>query len=110
MGTERKIVATEAALKLIQSLQEKHGKLLFHLSNGCCDGTTPMCLPVGEFLVGESDRLLGEIEECQIYINRALAEYWTEIEIVLDVASGRSGMFSIEGSEGVRFLLRSNYS
>ncbi|MGC5327143.1 DUF779 domain-containing protein [Brevibacillus sp. SYSU BS000544] len=105
MANEQKLVATDAALKLIERLQEKHGPLLFHVSSGCCDGTTPMCLPVGELLIGESDILLGKVGECQIYSNKTLAEYWTDKEIVLDIASGRSGMFSLEGSERVRFIL-----
>lgn len=39
-----RVVATDAARKLIQTLSEKHGKLMFHQSGGCCDGSAPMCL------------------------------------------------------------------
>lgn len=65
-----------------------------------------MCLSVGELQIGESDILLGKVGECQIYSNKTLVEYWTDKEIVLDIASGRGGLFSLEGSEGVRFILR----
>ena len=49
---------TPAALQLIDKLRAEHGPLLFHQSGGCCDGSSPMCFPRREFLVGESDVLL----------------------------------------------------
>ena len=56
-----RVVATEAALSLIDLLQAKHGPLMFHQSGGCCDGSSPMCYPRGEFLLGDQDVLLGAI-------------------------------------------------
>ena len=57
------VMATLAALRLIERLHGKHGELLFYQSGGCCEGTAPMCFPVGEFLVGGRDVLLGRIAE-----------------------------------------------
>ncbi len=41
-------------------LARKYGPLMFHQSGGCCDGSSPMCYPRGEFLVGDSDVLIGD--------------------------------------------------
>lgn len=103
----RQVIATGAALVLIDKLKAKHGELMFHQSGGCCDGSSPMCYPRGEFLVGENDVLLGELEETPFYISRPQFEYWKHTQLMLDVVQGRGGMFSLEGPEGVRFLIRS---
>ena len=109
MGTPLppRVVATEAALALIARLVAKHGPLLFHQSGGCCDGSAPMCYPRGELLVGDGDRLLGEIGGQPFYIGLAQFGYWRHTQLVIDVVPGRGGMFSLEGVEGVRFLTRS---
>ena len=46
-----RIAATPAATALIDDLRAKHGNLMFHQSGGCCDGSSPMCYPAGEFRV-----------------------------------------------------------
>jgi uncharacterized protein (DUF779 family) len=38
-----RVVATEAALALIERLVARHGELMFHQSGGCCDGSSPVC-------------------------------------------------------------------
>jgi uncharacterized protein (DUF779 family) len=80
---------------------------MFHQSGGCCDGSSPMCFPRGEFLVGDSDVQLGEIGATPFYMSRSQFEYWKHTELTVDVVPGRGGMFSLEGSDGVRFLIRS---
>jgi uncharacterized protein (DUF779 family) len=102
-----RVVATEAALALIERLAAKHGPLLFHQSGGCCDGSAPMCYPRGELLIGDSDRLLGEIGSQPFYMGLAQFGYWRHTQLIIDVVPGRGGMFSLEGVEGVRFLTRS---
>ena len=104
--TER-VIATGEALALIERLKEKHGALMFHQSGGCCDGSSPMCYPQGEFLIGDADILLGAIGGCPFYIGRAQFEYWKHTQLIIDVVPGRGGMFSLEGPEGLRFLTRS---
>ncbi len=101
------VVATEAAFDLIHKLQAGHGDLMFHQSGGCCDGSSPMCYPRGDFMIGEQDLLLGTLDTTPFYMNRAQFEYWKHTQIILDVVPGRGGMFSLEGPEGVRFLTRS---
>lgn len=102
-----KVVATDAALELIELLKAKHGPVMFHQSGGCCDGSSPMCFPLGEFIVGDSDVQMGEIGGASFYMSRAQYEYWKYTQLIIDVVPGRGGMFSLEGPEGKRFLTRS---
>ena len=102
-----RVTATPAALVLIAALQADHGPLMFHQSGGCCDGSSPMCYPRGEFLVGDSDVQLGEIGGQPFYMSRSQFEYWEHTQLTIDVVPGRGGMFSLEGSRGERFLTRS---
>jgi len=102
-----RVSATPATLELIAVLRAQHGDLMFHQSGGCCDGSSPMCYPRGEFLVGESDVKLGEIGGCPFYMSRAQFEYWQHTHLTIDVVPGRGGMFSLEGPTGRRFLTRS---
>ena len=101
------VVSTAAADALMEKLAQKHGPLMFHQSGGCCDGSSPMCYPRGEFLVGDSDVLLATLGDTPFYMSRSQFEYWKHTQIILDVVPGRGGMFSLEGPEGVRFLVRS---
>src|SRR5699024_3766133 len=103
----KRVIATEEALKLIHSLKEVHGDLMFHQSGGCCDGSSPMCYPNGEFRVGDSDVLLGEIGGSPCYMAKDQYEYWKHTQLIIDAVDGRCCMFSLEGPEGKRFLTRS---
>jgi hypothetical protein len=103
----RKVVATDAALELIAFLTAKYGPVMFHQSGGCCDGSSPMCYPLGEFMVGDSDVHMGEIGGAPFYMSKAQYEYWKFTQLIIDVVPGRGGMFSLEGPEGKRFLTRS---
>ncbi|WP_201008278.1 DUF779 domain-containing protein [Paenibacillus glycanilyticus] len=105
--TVLKVLATESALKLIGRLRAKHGDVMFHQSGGCCDGSSPMCFPLGEFLIGDQDVLLGEIGGAPFYMTKAQYDYWKNTQLIIDVVPGRGGMFSLEGPEGLRFLTRS---
>lgn len=109
MGTANteKVLATDQALQLIAKLTAKHGPLMFHQSGGCCDGSSPMCYPHGEMIIGESDVLLGEIGGAPFYMSASQYEYWKHTQLIIDVVQGRGGMFSLENPEGVRFLTRS---
>lgn len=101
------VVATNAALELIEKLKNIHGPLMFHQSGGCCDGSAPMCYEEGELRVGDSDVLLGEIGGTPFYIAKDQYEYWKHTQLIIDVVDGRGGMFSLEGPEGKRFLTKS---
>jgi uncharacterized protein (DUF779 family) len=92
---------------MIAKLRAIHGDLLFHQSGGCCDGSSPMCYPRGDFRVGAQDVLLGSIEGCPVYIGAAQFEYWQHTQLTIDLVPGRGGGFSLEAPEGMRFLTRS---
>ena len=107
--TVAQVVATDAALALIAELQGRHGDLMFHQSGGCCDGSAPMCFPLGDFIVGDSDVRLGEIGGVPFYMSESQFEYWCHTQLIIDVVPGRGGMFSLEGPTGRRFLTRSRF-
>lgn len=104
--TVERVIATPAALALIAELQAEHGDILFHQSGGCCDGSSPMCYPTGEFRLGESDIRLGEVGGAPVYIGRAQGEAWAHTQLILDVVPGRGGMFSLDNGREQRFLAR----
>jgi len=105
--TIERVLATEAALDLIAMLKDRHGPLMFHQSGGCCDGSAPMCYPLGEFRVGGSDVKLGAIGGSPFYMSAAQFEYWQHTQLIIDVVKGRGSGFSLEAPEGFRFLTRS---
>jgi uncharacterized protein (DUF779 family) len=102
-----RVAVTPAAAKLIEALRAQHGELMFHQSGGCCDGSSPMCYPRGEFRIGSRDVYLGEITGCPFYMGADQFEYWRHTQLTIDVVPGRGGGFSLEAPEGVRFLVRS---
>jgi uncharacterized protein (DUF779 family) len=100
---------------------------MFHQSGGCCDGSTPMCYPAGEFLTGEVDinladlRVEGVSDVIPLWMSRAQYEYWKHTHLTVDVVEGRaagsrsrhqraSGSSSARGepggAEGLRPALR----
>ena len=107
VGHIKRVLATQAALELIDRMREKHGPVMFHQSGGCCDGSSPMCFPVGDFYLGSSDVRLGEIGGADFFMSESQFDYWKHTQLIIDVVAGRGGMFSLENPEGVRFLTRS---
>ncbi|WP_439031011.1 DUF779 domain-containing protein [Gordonia terrae] len=107
-----RVVATDSAVQLLTKLSELHGGLMIHQSGGCCDGSAPMCYPVGEYRVGQRDVLVGEIglpepiPAVRVWINGDQFELWKHTQLILDVVKGRGAGFSLEAPEGVRFLSR----
>ena len=102
-----RVIATPAAVELIEKLRAEHGPMLFHQSGGCCDGSAPMCFPEGDFMVGSSDVRLGSIAGVPFYMSESQFEYWQHTQLIIDVVPGRGSGFSVEAPEGVRFLTRS---
>jgi uncharacterized protein (DUF779 family) len=105
--TTSRISATDAAKQLIDELRSLHGNLMFHQSGGCCEGSAPMCLCEGEFLLGTSDVKVGEVHGVPFYMNKTQFEYWEHTHLILDVIPGHGGMFSLEQATGKHFLIRS---
>jgi len=103
-----RVLATPAALALLDEITRTHGPVLFHQSGGCCDGSSPMCYPVGEFVLGDRDVLLGSIGGAPVYIGADQYEAWRHTRLVIDVVPGRGGMFSLDNGTERRFLTRSH--
>ena len=57
-----RVALTPKAVALLSELTQLHGPLMFHQSGGCCDGSAPMCYPLGEFRVGGADVRLAELD------------------------------------------------
>jgi uncharacterized protein (DUF779 family) len=102
-----RVAVTPEALELIAKLEAIHGSVMFHQSGGCCDGSSPMCYPRGEFRIGQSDVKLGEIGGAPFYMSAAQYEYWKHTHLTIDVVPGRGSGFSLEAPENMRFLTRS---
>ncbi|ODT66005.1 MAG: acetaldehyde dehydrogenase [Pelagibacterium sp. SCN 63-23] len=102
-----RVVATPAALDLIHDIEARHGKVMFHQSGGCCDGSSPMCYPVGDFILGDRDVQMGEIGGAPFYMSPAQFEYWQHTQLIIDAIPGRGGMFSLDNGTERRFLTRS---
>jgi uncharacterized protein (DUF779 family) len=91
---------------LLRRLTDRHGPVMFHQSGGCCDGSSPMCYPDGEFIVGDRDVLLGILEGAPVWISGPQFDAWKHTQLVIDAVPGRGGGFSMEAPEGLRFLSR----
>ncbi|MBC2805736.1 DUF779 domain-containing protein [Rhizobium leguminosarum bv. trifolii] len=104
---EPRVLATDSALALIGEIKRDHPDILFHQSGGCCDGSSPMCYPANEFMIGDSDVRLGEIGGVAVYISASQFEAWKHTQLIIDVVPGRGGMFSLDNGREKRFLTRS---
>jgi len=107
-----RVAVTDAAAQMLRSLREQHGELMIHQSGGCCDGSSPMCYPAGDFLTGDVDEHLGDLDlgdgvVVPVWMTKAQYEYWKHTHLTIDVVPGRGAGFSLEAPEGVRFLIRS---
>jgi uncharacterized protein (DUF779 family) len=110
--TVNRVGVTEEAADLIRKLVDMHGQVMFHQSGGCCDGSAPMCYPVGDFRTGVSDVHLGDlvvdgVDDVPVWMSGPQFEYWKHTHLTIDVVPGRGSGFSLEAPEGVRFLIRS---
>jgi len=107
-----RVELTDPAAELLVRLERIHGALMFHQSGGCCDGSSPMCFPVGEFMTSDADVLLGTlapegVTPIEFWMSVTQYEYWKHTHLTVDVVPGRGSGFSVEAPEGVRFLIRS---
>ncbi len=135
--TSSRVALTDSAVELLEKLWLIHGPLMFHQSGGCCDGSSPMCYPAGEFITAEADVLLGVLDIStaaqdradlrsgpdegpgagtaagdqprliEFWMSREQFEYWRHTHLTVDVVPGRGSGFSVEAPEGKRFLSRS---
>lgn len=102
-----RVVATAAALELIEQLQAEYGEMFFHQSGGCCDNSAANCYLPGDLTLGPYDVKLGEVGGVPFYIGKQQYEYWKHTQLILDVIDGHGGTFSLEGNTGKAFHTRS---
>jgi uncharacterized protein (DUF779 family) len=103
-----RITATPAAREAIRLLRAgRGGPVVFAQSGGCCAGSTPMCIPAREFLIGDTDVLLGEIDGCPFYLGKRLDQAWHQEQFLLDVAPGEPEDFSLPAGDNLHFVTRS---
>ncbi|MFW0770463.1 DUF779 domain-containing protein [Arthrobacter koreensis] len=109
--TMSRVGLTPAAQELLRYLRQQHGPLMFHQSGGCCDGSSPMCYPEGDFITSEADVLLGVFDldgdGIGFWMSAEQFAYWKHTHLTVDVVTGRGSGFSLEAPEGKRFLIRS---
>ena len=115
-----RVALTPDAVDLLRKLWEQHGPLMFHQSGGCCDGSSPMCYPAGEFITGDSDVLLGLFDiadavlpqTVEFWMSREQFNYWSHTHLTVDVVpAAPSGLVATAGDKplgraGGRFLRR----
>ena len=111
-----RVKMTEAAVDLLAGLVAEHGQLMFHQSGGCCEGSSPMCFPAGEFLTSDADVRLGHFElplpdgqhsGLDFWMSAEQFEYWKHTDLTIDIVPGRGSGFSVETPTGKRFIIRS---
>lgn len=114
--TVSRVALAPESVELLRMLWDKHGPLMFHQSGGCCDGSSPMCFPAGDFMTSAADVLLGrfdiapagaEPQPIEFWMSTEQFAYWSHTHLTIDVVKGRGSGFSVEAPEGVRFMIRS---
>lgn len=103
----KRVLATNATIEVIKQLQQSNGDLMFHLSGGCCDSSSPMCFPKGELTLNNTDVWLGKISNCNFYTSKDQFEYLKHTQLTVDVTKGRGSSFSLEIPLGLRFIINS---
>lgn len=103
----QRIAITEKATETVNQLKEKYGELIFHLSGGCCDGSSPMILEKEDMYLDDSDTLLGSLVDINFYMNQDQFEYWKHTHLTIDITEGRGSSFSLEIPLGLRFIIHS---
>lgn len=104
----KRLDITPKAAEVIEKLKELHGELVFNLSGGCCDGTTPMCYEKGDFYVPSRNVKLGEICGCEFFIDFQQFEYFKQTFITIDVREEKAvfgNSFSLEIDLGYQFTI-----
>ncbi len=92
-------------LELLDRLAGRYGPLVIHQSGGCCDGSSPICLPAGELPAGPHDVLLGVVGE-HPRLRRSRSGRALAATRLCGSASppGPAMGFSLESAEGVHLL------
>jgi uncharacterized protein (DUF779 family) len=95
----QRVTATPATLDLLERLRAQHGELIVHVSGGCCDGSSPMCLRAADLPASQHDVKLGALAGIPVVIDSDQDRRWQHPSFHLDIAHGAAGGFSLEALE-----------
>jgi uncharacterized protein (DUF779 family) len=102
-----RVTATPEAAATVRRLAAAHGPVVLHVSGGCCDGSSPMCLPADELPPGPGDVLLGEIAGAQVFVDAEQDRRWHRPAFLIDVLPGAATSLSLEGADDLHFVTTS---
>jgi uncharacterized protein (DUF779 family) len=105
---ETRVSATPPVLELLERLAARYGPLVIHQPGGCCDGSSPICLPAEELPAGPHDVLLGFLGSTPVYIDGEQDERWHRPTLRVGLSPGPAMGFSLESTEGVHLLALSS--
>lgn len=100
------MITTDAKV-LLEQLKAEHGDLIFVHSEGCCEGTSPLCTTVADFYVGSQDEAIGEIADVPYYMHKNNQPYWEHLQIIIDLTDGINNSFSLESTVDKTFVIQS---
>jgi len=80
------VSATDDALEATEALTLAHGRVMFFQSGGCCDGSSPICLPDGELPISPHDLLRGHVGGAPFSLDTDLYERWNRSSFLVDVS------------------------
>jgi hypothetical protein len=95
---------TARAAETVRRLAAVHGPVVLHLSGGCCDGSSPMCLTAAELPPGPGDTQLGEVAGAPVYIDAEQDRRWGHPALVIDVLPGAATSLSLEGADDLHLV------
>ena len=104
----QRVTATPAALELLERLRDRHGELIVHITGGCCDGSSPMCLRAADLPASPHDVQLGAPAGVPVVIDGDQNRRWRHPSFHLGVAAGAAGGFSLEALEDLHFTAASD--
>lgn len=106
----QRVLVTPEAEEVIEMLKKEYGELVFNQSGGCCDGTAPMCYEKSDFYVPSRNVKLGEICNCEFFMDKDQFEYFRHSQVIVDVKKEQGAFgnsFSLEIDHGYQFLSKS---
>jgi len=101
-----RVTATAAARQAIAGLRARNGPVMFIQAAGRGGRAAPMCYRRGEFLLGQGDVLLGDVEGCPYYTDGRLDAAWGQPQLLLDVEPGFAAGRSLPAGPGKQFVAR----
>jgi uncharacterized protein (DUF779 family) len=102
-----RVKATPEALALVERLRDAHGPLVFHQSSASFDGSAVLCLRDDDLPPGPDDAHVGDVGGFPFYVDAGAYRRWGRPLITVDVAPGPAESSSLEGLEGVHFVMSS---